>query len=725
MRILVLNYEFPPVGGGGGRATEDLCRVLAGRGHEIRVQTSHVKDLPKIEDRDGYRIYRSFSFRRRADRCTVWEMAAFLVTNLLPALRHALVWRPDVIHVHFAVPTGVLALLIHLASRIPYVMTVHCGDVPGALPAQTDFFFRILGPLTHPIWKRAEAVVAVSEHIKDLALKSYEVDVEVIPNGIDLIEDTSPKLAISESKRLIFAGRFDPQKNLFFLMDVLKGVSDLEWHFDMVGDGKMMQPLSSRIQELDLSDRVRLHGWVDPQVVEKIMGQNDILILPSVAEGLPIVGTMALRHGLAILGSDVGGISGLVKNGENGFLCPVNDPDAFIAALRTMLGSDDLLEKMKHESRQLACSFDIENASARYEEIFDKVVSSVPTSLLELKEGSNDRHGTGKNWERVCVMLPAGLGDIVKSSFWLREVKKRAKVIELIAAGSDQTPELARDLLQLADRIINLSFSGFTLLGYLSYPFGFLARDLGRILQHNYDLLLIPLANPLALFISMFVRAEQKYVGFSSGDDVRLEYGILKRLGLQVSDYGPLFKPLPCTSKRLKAALSKTKKNIVINPSCSSSPHSPRDWWGFLELTKRLKERYNLIFVGKRLPDFSLNGTHDLMESTTVAELSSLINAADAVISIDSFPFHLAYAMGIPVVGLFGPINPLRRIPPVIDKRSIKIIHRAPATARKGNRHMIRSKVHPLENIYTRDISVDDVISSLEALIEESSQSLP
>jgi glycosyltransferase involved in cell wall biosynthesis/ADP-heptose:LPS heptosyltransferase len=725
MRILVLNYEFPPVGGGGGRASEDLCRVLAGRGHDIRVQTSHVKGLPKIEDRNGYRIYRSFSFRRRVDRCTVWEMAAFLVTNLLPGLRHALVWRPDVIHVHFAVPTGVLALLIHLASRIPYILTAHCGDVPGALPAQTGFLFRVIGPLTHPIWKRAGAVVAVSGHIKTLALKSYNVTLEVIPNGIDLLDGTSPLLTASQPKRLIFAGRFDPQKNLLFLVDVLKGVSDLEWRFDMVGDGKMMQSIRNRIQDLALSDRVRLHGWVDPQVVEEIMGQNDILILPSVAEGLPLVGTMALRHGLAILGSDVGGISDLVKNGENGFLCPVNDSAAFIVALRTMLGSDELLKKMKHESRQLACSFDIENTSARYEEIFDKVLSSDPGCLLELKERSNDWHETGKRWERVCVMLPAGLGDIVKSSFWLREVKKRAKVIDLIAAGSDQAPELARDLLQLADRIINLSFSGFTLLGYLSYPFGFLTRDLRRILEQHYDLLLIPLANPLALFISLFVRAKKKYVGFSSGDDVRLEYGILKRLGIQVSDCGPWFKPLTCTSKRLQAVLSKTQKNIIINPSCSLSPQSPRDWWGFSELSNRLKKRYNLIFVGKGLTEFSLKGTHDLMENTTVAELSSLINAADAVISIDSFPFHLAYALGVPVVGIFGPINPLRRIPPIKDKRFIKAIHHTPATAREGNRHMIRRKVHTLENIYTRDISVDEVISSVECLLKKFPRSLP
>ena len=90
MKILVLNYEFPPVGGGGGKVAEDICRMLAQKGHQVRVQTSHVKGLPKHEQRDGYDVFRSFSFRRHLDHCSVYEMGAYLLTNLFPALKHVL-----------------------------------------------------------------------------------------------------------------------------------------------------------------------------------------------------------------------------------------------------------------------------------------------------------------------------------------------------------------------------------------------------------------------------------------------------------------------------------------------------------------------------------------------------------------------------------------------------------------------------------------------------------
>jgi len=369
MRVLVLNYEFPPVGGGGGRVAEDICRGLAQRGHSVRVQTAHVKGLPKLEERDGYTIYRTPSLRRRADTCTVWEMGAFLASNLLPSMRHAVTWKPDVLHVHFAVPTGVLGWFTHLVTGIPYVLTVHAGDVPGGTPGLADYLFMFMKPLTVPIWRRAAAVTAVSGHIRKLALKSYDVPIVVVPNGVELSECKQSPLPPHSPKRMVFAGRFNPEKNLLFLIDILTRVSILEWEMDLLGDGQLMGAIKARIHKVGLADRIHLHGWVDHAAMDASMAQSDILVLPSISEGMPVVAARALGHGLAILGSDIGGLADVVKDGQNGFLCPVNDAAAFEEALRTMLTSDSLLERMKGESRQLACQFDLEEIVARYEAI--------------------------------------------------------------------------------------------------------------------------------------------------------------------------------------------------------------------------------------------------------------------------------------------------------------------------------------------------------------------
>lgn len=378
MRILVINYEFPPVGGGGGRAAEDFCRALAERGHAVRVQTAYFRGLPRVEDRDGYKIYRSRSLRRHAHTCSVWEMAAFIVTNLLPSLRHAWGWKPHVIHVHFAVPTGVLGCFVSLVTGIPYVLGTQLGDVPGGVPEQTDRLFKFVFPFTVPIWKRAAAVTVPSEHIRELALESYPVKIETLPNAIDPTGVKQSPPDPHTPVRLVFAGRFNPQKNLIFLIETLDRVSDLDWEMDMLGDGPLLNDVREKIRETGLADSIRMHGWVSPEKVEEVMSESDILVLPSLSEGLPVVGARAVGTGLAILGSRIGGTSDLVEEGENGFLCPLGDAAAFESALRRMLTSDEILTGMKQRSREIAVRFDLRVITGKLERIFESISQAVP-----------------------------------------------------------------------------------------------------------------------------------------------------------------------------------------------------------------------------------------------------------------------------------------------------------------------------------------------------------
>jgi len=375
MRILVLNYEFPPVGGGGGRAAEDICRGLARMGHDVRVQTSLVKGLPRLELRDGYEIYRSWAMRRRADRCSVPEMFAWVVTNFLPSLRHAVTWKPDLIHVHFAVPTGAVGLIVSLLTGVPYVLSTQLGDVPGGVPEQTDHLFKILKPFTGPIWRRAAAVTVPAEHIRELAVQAYHVPVETVPNSVDLNQVRQSPSRPGPLRRLIFAGRFNPQKNLIFLTDLLKRIADLDWRLDMCGDGPMMEEVKAAITSGGLDARVKLRGWVAPEEVEQLMAESDVLVLPSLSEGMPVVGLRALAAGLAIAGSRVGGITDLVEDRVNGVLFPPDDLDAAEEALREMLSSDDLLASMKKAARSLAERFDLQRVAETYEEIFLDVLA--------------------------------------------------------------------------------------------------------------------------------------------------------------------------------------------------------------------------------------------------------------------------------------------------------------------------------------------------------------
>ena len=380
MRILLLNYEFPPLGGGGGQIAANFCRYLAAFGHEVQVHTSRHSSLPTREIRDGYTIVRSFALRQRLHTCTVPEMAAYLVLTLVPTLKHVRLWKPDVIHVHFAVPSGVLAWIIHRLTGIPYILSAHLGDVPGGVPEQTDHIFKWLKPFTLPIWKAAAAITVPATHVRNLARQHYDVPIEIIHNGLDLTTIETLPAAPSNPVRLIFAGRLSVQKNPLFLLESLSQVKLLPWRLDILGDGPLWVAAQNLAIELGLADKVSFHGWVTPEQVQATMAASDILVLPSLSEGLPLVGVQALAAGLAILGSRVGGISDLVLSGQNGFLVPVNDKSAFADRLQFML-NHEVLTGMKLNSRQLAHNFDLANLARRLEKILQRSAALSPKPI--------------------------------------------------------------------------------------------------------------------------------------------------------------------------------------------------------------------------------------------------------------------------------------------------------------------------------------------------------
>ncbi|MDO8753949.1 MAG: glycosyltransferase family 4 protein, partial [Anaerolineales bacterium] len=186
MRLLTIIHEYPPIGGGGGAAARDICLGLARRGHEINVLTAHLHGLPQYEEQDGIEIHRLPSLRRKAYAASLLEMAAFDLAGLWAGSRIIKSFRPDVLHAHFAVPAGALTYALARLHRTPYVLTTHLGDVPGGVPEKTDAWFRLVGRFVKPIWHNAARVVAVSNFTRDLALKKYNVPIDVIPNGVDL-----------------------------------------------------------------------------------------------------------------------------------------------------------------------------------------------------------------------------------------------------------------------------------------------------------------------------------------------------------------------------------------------------------------------------------------------------------------------------------------------------------------------------------------------------------
>ena len=371
MKILVLCYEYPPLGGGGGRVAQSIATEMVKRGHAVRVQTAALGWRSARETAGGVEIFRTASGRRAPDTCRVHEMAAYCATSFFPTLRHIRAWKPDVIHAHFAMPTGMLAWAVHRLTGVPYVLTAHLGDVPGGVPEQTDTLFKIIGPVARQVWARAAAATAVSSFVQELAERAYGRAVERILNGIDLGDEGGRQAVsgIGEPPHFVFVGRFSEQKQPRVFTEALARLRAQPWRATMIGDGPHRPAVEESIARHDLAGRVHLTGWLAADEVQRVLAKADALVMPSLSEGLPVAAIEALKHGLAIVASDIPGVRDVLADAVNGSTFPIRDASALADRLGALLGNPVTLLTMKRASWEKARAFDLTRIAGEYERI--------------------------------------------------------------------------------------------------------------------------------------------------------------------------------------------------------------------------------------------------------------------------------------------------------------------------------------------------------------------
>jgi glycosyltransferase involved in cell wall biosynthesis len=370
MKILVLNYEYPPVGGGGGKVSQQVAEGLVARGHKVAVLTAAHGDLPREERVHGVWVLRVPALRRFRDRCSVWEMGAYAVAASVAGCRLARSWRPDVVHAHFAVPTGAVAWMVKRCAGVPYVLTAHLGDVPGGVPEQTAHLFRFVKPLTVPIWRRAAGSTAVSSFVAGLAKEAYGVAPRLVLNGVRVSAHPCPAIGPHEGPvRLIWVGRMQAQKNLLFGMRALALVRDADWRLELIGDGPDRSAVEEAVRVAGMTERVTFRGWLKPSEVQVAMAGSDVLFMPSLSEGLSMVSVEALVNGLALICSRIGGFADVAIDGVNAWVCSLDDPTGFAHAVRELCADRARLAAMRLASREHAAAFELERSLDIYEDV--------------------------------------------------------------------------------------------------------------------------------------------------------------------------------------------------------------------------------------------------------------------------------------------------------------------------------------------------------------------
>ena len=274
------------------------------------------------------------------------------------------------IHAHFGTNSTCVAMLAHAAGGPTYSFTVHGPeefDAPEALSLGDKM-------------ARSAFTVAISQFGRSQLCRWVAPDhwphIKVVHCGIEPAKFPDPAPVEAGPPRLVSIGRFSEQKGQMVLIEAMAQIVQAhpEAHLTLIGDGKMRPLIDAAIAQTGLGDHITLTGWLDEAGVRTELTRAQALIMPSFAEGLPMVIMEAMAAGRPVIATSISGIPELVRPGATGWLVPAGDTGALVTAVDELAQTDiKALAKMGKAGRVRAFErHDIAQEAAKLATLFEK-----------------------------------------------------------------------------------------------------------------------------------------------------------------------------------------------------------------------------------------------------------------------------------------------------------------------------------------------------------------
>ena len=312
---------------------------------EVTIHTPHYKGALVRETMDGLRVHRfRYCFAQfetlaggqgivpklRRNKCYYLLLPFFLIAQFFSLLLLVASIRPDVIHAHWLIPQGLMAVLVKRIFGIPVVVTAHGADVFGL--RQTPFIW-----VKKYIVNSSDRIVTVSRSLARILFEDTRSNVEpaVISMGVDAslfsphkkTNDIREKFNI-HGPFLLFVGRLTEKKGVRYLIgSMTKVVVEVpEAKLLIVGHGELERELKEQVKQLNLQDAICFAGGVPYDQLPPYYASADVFIGPSIqvaggdTEGFGLTFVEASMSGCLVIGTKTGGIEDIIDDGRTGFL---------------------------------------------------------------------------------------------------------------------------------------------------------------------------------------------------------------------------------------------------------------------------------------------------------------------------------------------------------------------------------------------------------------------
>jgi glycosyltransferase involved in cell wall biosynthesis len=363
MRIGLVIGRFPPQATGGAETQARLVAGYIGRSHEVTVFTRRLDDSPRVEMVRGYRVVRTRTLGVRGIRM-LSDLAVSCST--IGKVEN----RSDVLLCFQTINSGVIGALTKITKRLPFVVwMMGRGDYQWSAGFEK-------ARLVPWVLRRADRILVESTYIKRELYAAFEaLGKSTSLAGIDSKLSIMPTIVEPGEHvgrpdgYVLFVGRLVKLKGVDLLLDAMRSVKGAR--LVIVGDGPERGALERAAAGLD----VTFEGMLPHDEVKRRFGGATVLVQPSLTEGLPNSVMEALAHGVPVIGTAVGGIPDVVKDGETGFLLKDRDPQALGSRLDTLLRDESLWRRMSMACLDTAKTYSPELVIPRLEAVLADTVN--------------------------------------------------------------------------------------------------------------------------------------------------------------------------------------------------------------------------------------------------------------------------------------------------------------------------------------------------------------
>lgn len=380
MRILMLNNEYPPLGGGTGTVNKTLLEYLvANTEHEIDLITSSRGREPELEQLSQFvRMFKVPVNNLCIHHSTLGELARYSVKGMLLAMKLQREQNYDFVFAWSTVPAGAIALILRKITGIHYVVRLTGPDIPG-FEQRYQYLYPFLKPIIVAVWRGASHVIAKCEEEVTMAQSSdSRIQPRIIPNGVWVRRREEERSRHTGQLRMISVGRLIERKGHSTVIRAMKMLVDEgeDVVLDLIGDGDFGARLKLLTRELGLSERIRFHGYIERESIDKYYQQADVFVLASENEGMSVAALEALGAGLPLVLSKPSCAGGMLEEGKNGFSFECGDYAALVHHLRVLCSDPSILRQMSKVSRDLACKMSWERVFSEYDSLFKSMVGT-------------------------------------------------------------------------------------------------------------------------------------------------------------------------------------------------------------------------------------------------------------------------------------------------------------------------------------------------------------